>query len=729
MADAALAALLAEIKLERYAEKLAAAGVGLGAVQRMADKAELRALGLPLGPAAKLFGEAQKVAAEAPAPAPREPEPEPEPEVVPRDADAGAGAELTWQQTLQLTAEVCAECENSFSSTQGRRDGDTQLWWCDWCWECFEAEQEQEREDAPGGGGGGEGWTGDTNGERVTSEAHIEVAQAPQVGVVRFKQFQWLLRALAELLAGGPVGGKGRTKRKPPPKKAEKEAAKMLSVFVFRTLAGGEAAGADAGKATRRPAGGQHTTKRVDAITAHEQRGHEASSNPSLSQATATAAAARDPLIPDARGTAAWPELRKSFTRLLASWWEVDASSEAASAGLQAWVDHCAAAADKVRATTASLRADSGRVVGRVKHWEADSEFGPVCVLECQGKRVKLSSQHKSLLWERFGRHAPSFAADDAPADLAAQFHLRLYNMLIRYETLALGDQGTQGALPPRVWTLLQKEFGVQHECFASPLNVSFTSLTFNSLFVDTDQYFGGQGSFFNAWPTSGAVEANPPFDRTTVAAMYKHINATLCSADEDAAQRAASAVPAEGPEATPADAAGDEPLDEGPASVVPDPSVVASLLEMGAGAWSRQGCARAAAAAGNQVEAAMEWCLAHPAVLAPPQPAQPADQPLLFIVVAPRSVDSKIDTSFDTRYVLGKVALQPFRHVFTRGFQHRKTALWICPNTSTVTLLGNEAARKRWFERGLSPEVARQLADAFRDDPGQRDNNRAGKA
>ena len=142
MADAALMTLLAEIKLVRYADTLAAAGVGLGAVQRMADKAELRQLGLPIGPAAKLFGEARKAAAAAevpePAPAPAarhcEPEPEPEPELeVVRDTDAATATELTWQQTLQLTAEVCADCENSFSSTQGKRDGDTQLWWCDWC--------------------------------------------------------------------------------------------------------------------------------------------------------------------------------------------------------------------------------------------------------------------------------------------------------------------------------------------------------------------------------------------------------------------------------------------------------------------------------------------------------------------------------------------------------------------------------------------------------------------
>ena len=52
-------------------------------------------------------------------------------------------------------------------------------------------------------------------------------------------------------------------------------------------------------------------------------------------------------------------------------------------------------------------------------------------------------------------------------------FHLRLFSMLLRYETLFFLDQGTQGALPHRAFTHLQKTFGVTHECFASPLNVS----------------------------------------------------------------------------------------------------------------------------------------------------------------------------------------------------------------------------------------------------------------
>ena len=34
----------------------------------------------------------------------------------------------------------------------------------------------------------------------------------------------------------------------------------------------------------------------------------------------------------------------------------------------------------------------------------------------------------------------------------------------------------------------LQRAFGISHECFASPLNVSSTSQTFNSLFVDVDK-------------------------------------------------------------------------------------------------------------------------------------------------------------------------------------------------------------------------------------------------
>ncbi len=45
---------------------------------------------------------------------------------------------------------------------------------------------------------------------------------------------------------------------------------------------------------------------------------------------------------------------------------------------------------------------------------------------------------------------------------------------------------------------------------------------------------------------------------------------------------------------------------------VVPDSHVVREVIEMGGGAWSENGATRAAIAAENNLEAAVEWCLAH---------------------------------------------------------------------------------------------------------------------
>ena len=112
------------------------------------------------------------------------------------------------------------------------------------------------------------------------------------------------------------------------------------------------------------------------------------------------------------------------------------------------------------------------------------------------------------------------------------QFRTRVYNCLLRYETLSKFDQGTQGSLPDRVFEVLTESFGVTHECFASPLNVTMRS--FNSVFPDVDKYFGSQGSFFDFWPDTGAFEANPPFDEGSVAAMFQHINAVLLKAEEN---------------------------------------------------------------------------------------------------------------------------------------------------------------------------------------------------
>jgi hypothetical protein len=51
------------------------------------------------------------------------------------------------------------------------------------------------------------------------------------------------------------------------------------------------------------------------------------------------------------------------------------------------------------------------------------------------------------------------------------QFSTRVYGVLLRYETLAQFDQGTQGTLPGPAFECLRDDWGVGHECFASPLN------------------------------------------------------------------------------------------------------------------------------------------------------------------------------------------------------------------------------------------------------------------
>ena len=51
-----------------------------------------------------------------------------------------------------------------------------------------------------------------------------------------------------------------------------------------------------------------------------------------------------------------------------------------------------------------------------------------------------------------------------------SRMHTRMLVCLARYRLLAQ-DSGSQGALPTRVLDSLRRRFGVETECFASPLN------------------------------------------------------------------------------------------------------------------------------------------------------------------------------------------------------------------------------------------------------------------
>lgn len=174
-------------------------------------------------------------------------------------------------------------------------------------------------------------------------------------------------------------------------------------------------------------------------------------------------------------------------------------------------VNSLAEAASKALRAVADAAAEAGSAVHCWKHKDTyricfgpDSNSKPYFVV--QGSHYdKLRSMYDSTA----GAQRPDF-------------HEALLCLLVRYE--ALGGHGYQCALTETAFDELHNALGVIGECFASPLNCRLPS--YCSAFDDLDGYctsdsvvgtdcirwFGSAGSFFNAFPTEGSFEANPPF-------------------------------------------------------------------------------------------------------------------------------------------------------------------------------------------------------------------------
>jgi hypothetical protein len=71
-------------------------------------------------------------------------------------------------------------------------------------------------------------------------------------------------------------------------------------------------------------------------------------------------------------------------------------------------------------------------------------------------------------------------------------FLRRLWSMMARYDTIS--GAGYQAALPEDGFNALRDHWGVEHECYASPLNHCLDS--FGSAFIDTDRFFGSKGQY-----------------------------------------------------------------------------------------------------------------------------------------------------------------------------------------------------------------------------------------
>ena len=142
---------------------------------------------------------------------------------------------------------------------------------------------------------------------------------------------------------------------------------------------------------------------------------------------------------------------------------------------------------------------------------------------------------HDQTMWRKHFHRLRSLYEHHAPRPTRMLDHrnlmlTRIFSMALRYDCLSKTKSAYQAALPHKLMQRLSTKLGVNHECFASPLNHYFPS--YCSVFHDTDHYFGSKGSFYSYAPAEGVYECNPPFDNASVQAAFLRIGALLAASD-----------------------------------------------------------------------------------------------------------------------------------------------------------------------------------------------------
>lgn len=316
----------------------------------------------------------------------------------------------------------------------------------------------------------------------------IRLRKEAYVSVVRDSEVRMILFGLVKLITDKKrTGPKNRTAAGMP----MQAAAKFFSAYVFKEFTHG---GSTAGVASE-----SDSWSRVGGCT--------------------------DPLIP--ASAVAWPTMRDDFSVLVQKFW-LPSKASAKDVG-ETFIDMLAqwkAAAKRV--AEAATHAKARHAVVQQSNVEGDPNMS---CLSCCGKTLFIHTLVLTMLRERYNRYAPKLDGEVCvdPSDDGV-FLTVVFNMQMRYESLANFDQGNQGALPQEAFQVLREDFGVYHECFASPLNVcpGAQEQTFNTLFQDTDKYFGSKSSFFEFWPETGSYEVNPPFDKNSVEHTFQHIVAIM---------------------------------------------------------------------------------------------------------------------------------------------------------------------------------------------------------
>ena len=132
---------------------------------------------------------------------------------------------------------------------------------------------------------------------------------------------------------------------------------------------------------------------------------------------------------------------------------------------------------------------------------------------------ITLSTEAYKNLRKKYNSVQPIKTDEDE-----GKFLIQLLLLLLRYNTVSGDVRGYQMALPESVFSFLKSEYGLQHECFASPMNACSLIGSFCSRFPDTDKSFGSKGSFFEFTAEEGCFESNPPFVEECMIRNIKHI-------------------------------------------------------------------------------------------------------------------------------------------------------------------------------------------------------------
>ena len=159
--------------------------------------------------------------------------------------------------------------------------------------------------------------------------------------------------------------------------------------------------------------------------------------------------------------------------------------------------------------------------------------------LTCAGVSVEINDSHCLQMLQRYNNTRTAAGVSNsvtAPATMKSRtFREALFCCLARYSALQGGHPrggGCQAAIHHECFRVLERDFGVTTECFASPFNAFPGFRNFCSMFRDTDRPFGSVGSFFDFHPKEGSFEANPPFQPPIVSMMLEHMHRLLDAAD-----------------------------------------------------------------------------------------------------------------------------------------------------------------------------------------------------